>query len=227
MALALWSTEQAIGLIVGYENGHIAVFKQQNSISSSFIMISLLKAHEQPVLSITLSLNDKIAVSTAADSRLVTQHLDAFNISKQSEDNNCDDCGNHDEISTEQEGQQSAHYNADFSILATAGWDGIIRLYKAKNLSEPHIALRWHKQTVNSIGFAQDQCCFDANNQRGNQYSASNSSDRLSLRSAALREDVAVREQWLAAGSKDCKITLWKTRTCADKFNAKGSMRSY
>ena len=114
-------------------------------------------------------------------------------------------------------GQQGLSYRSDGRIFATAGWDSALRVYSAKTLKEVAV-LKWHKEGCYSTAFASVNAQTDqsvdpeyANDEGSDSVSSSQSDTLATIRtSVQQRRDQAARStHWLAAGSKDGKISLW------------------
>lgn len=120
-------------------------------------------------------------------------------------------------VQTKHSGQQGLKIRSDGKILATAGWDSRIRVYSVQSLKELAV-LKWHKEGCYAVAFA-DTIIADA---RDNASKAG----RLEMAGKELEGAVAIptsmaltvkekRElrttttHWLAAGSKDGKVSLW------------------
>jgi ASTRA-associated protein 1 len=126
-------------------------------------------------------------------------------------------------VNTKHSGQQSVRIRSDGKIIATAGWDGRVRVYSAKTLKEVAV-LRWHQtgcyavalSTVHAEGADRDGIVSEGISDEKRPEEAPSASE-VHLRSAQLSQ-ATVRSQrlasaqstnWLAAGSKDGKISLW------------------
>ncbi|KAI2641241.1 WD40 repeat-like protein [Xylaria nigripes] len=135
-------------------------------------------------------------------------------------------------INTKHSGQQGLQIRSDGRIFVTAGWDSKIRVYSAKTMTELAV-LKWHEVGCYAATFAVlAGCQRDASaNPQGEsmenaiQGQATPSSDRsvprkneatlatvsspggLSVKDKRLK--LAKEAHWLAAGSKDGKISLW------------------
>ena len=81
-------------------------------------------------------------------------------------------------------------------IFATAGWDGKIRIYDTKRLRELAV-LKWHKEGCYAVDFGLV----------GQAVSMQNGGDENTV--SALREERERARHWVAAGSKDGKVSLW------------------
>ncbi|KAI1272973.1 WD repeat-containing protein [Xylaria sp. FL0933] len=135
-------------------------------------------------------------------------------------------------IDTKHSGQQGLEIRSDGRIFATAGWDSKIRVYSAKTMAELAV-LKWHNVGCYAIAFAVLQSGHqNAPNDSGDKsqevtaQQETRSSGNLnvnesheiagiaSIRPGELsvkdrRIKMAKEAHWLAAGSKDGKISLW------------------
>lgn len=118
-------------------------------------------------------------------------------------------------VNTKHAGQQSLRIRSDARIFATAGWDARIRVYSTRTMREVAV-LKWHQVGCYAVAFAS----LDADTQDGDhEGSASGASDApTSVAPVPKLVDVSVRDKrirqtktahWLAAGSKDGKVSLW------------------
>lgn len=118
---------------------------------------------------------------------------------------------------TKHSGQQGLRIRSDGKIFATAGWDARIRVYSAKTMNELAV-LRWHKTGCYATAFAQTDVViparikpeFDAildQNEVEERVITKKSSAVTGIQQR--RDEVAQTTHWLAAGSKDGKVSLW------------------
>ncbi|KAK8081009.1 hypothetical protein PG997_008827 [Apiospora hydei] len=124
-------------------------------------------------------------------------------------------------INTKHSGQQSLKMRSDGKIFATAGWDSKIRVYSAKTMQELAV-LKWHQVGCYTIAFANLDVSPSTDDEKQSNVNANETgSDQSSATSRAVVSklvDVTVKDRrikqakethWLAAGSKDGKISLW------------------
>ncbi|KAI1801161.1 WD40 repeat-like protein [Daldinia bambusicola] len=134
-------------------------------------------------------------------------------------------------INTKHSGQQSLRIRSDGKIFATAGWDSKVRVYSAKTMSELAV-LKWHDVGCYAVAFAMlDDGQKLGSPKRGtvnvepgegshNGAATTNTSDNEKSTNVAAskltqltvkdrRIKMAKEAHWLAAGSKDGKISLW------------------
>lgn len=120
-------------------------------------------------------------------------------------------------VNTKHSGQQGLKVRSDGKIFATAGWDSKIRVYSAKTMHELAV-LKWHQVGCYTIAFASlDRPPLP---DKDEQQSTGLDSDNFASTKAVVPKliDVTVKDRrikqakethWLAAGSKDGKISLW------------------
>lgn len=119
-------------------------------------------------------------------------------------------------IDTKHAGQQGLSVRSDGRIFATAGWDSRVRVYSAKTLREVAV-LKWHPVGCFTVAFA------DVTNLGlgGDEVPQPKPDDQGTLSETRLvhkvldstvkdrRINQARKAHWLAAGSKDGKVSLW------------------
>lgn len=123
---------------------------------------------------------------------------------------------------TRHAGQQSLRVRSDSRILATAGWDGRVRIYSAKSLAELAV-LKWHKVGVYAVDFADisaGRVREDAPMHRGEEAGTVTTKDAdaedvdraidFMKRLEQRREEKVSKQHWVAAGGKDGKVSLWE-----------------
>ena len=124
-------------------------------------------------------------------------------------------------VNTKHSGQQGLKIRSDARIFATAGWDSKIRVYSAKTIKEVAV-LKWHQVGCYAVAFSSLE--EDDGGDRGNPASGpkdDQGGDTATETVGAIVPklvDVSVRDRrirytktahWLAAGSKDGKVSLW------------------
>lgn len=135
-------------------------------------------------------------------------------------------------INTKHSGQQSLRIRSDGKIFATAGWDSKVRVYSTKTMSELAV-LKWHNVGCYTVAFAlladekpldpvKSSIRYKETNEKPE--SGMGTSDILGNRGLThittlpkpgqlsvkdRRIKMAKEAHWLAAGSKDGKISLW------------------
>lgn len=128
-------------------------------------------------------------------------------------------------INTKHSGQQGLRIRSDGKIFATAGWDSKVRVYSAKTMAELAV-LKWHEVGCYAIAFATlaDE---QAPNLITPELSGAEATGELSgivdnedttMATVSKPSQLSVKDRrikmakeahWLAAGSKDGKISLW------------------
>ena len=139
-------------------------------------------------------------------------------------------------LKTKHSGQQGGSIRSDGRVLATAGWDSKIRVYSAKTLKELAV-LKWHREGCYATSFAHVVPEIGEDDDESREFPASDSASpkhgSQSLSTNASINDTAEESQplsaigshqttvqkrriekaqtthWLAAGSKDGKVSLW------------------
>ncbi|KAK8105077.1 WD repeat-containing protein [Apiospora kogelbergensis] len=125
-------------------------------------------------------------------------------------------------VNTKHSGQQGLQVRSDGKIFATAGWDSKIRVYSAKTLQELAV-LKWHQVGCYTIAFASldrpPTAADDGKTQNDKGSGLANDQSAAVAKTVVPKlVDVTVKDRrikqakethWLAAGSKDGKISLW------------------
>jgi ASTRA-associated protein 1 len=121
-------------------------------------------------------------------------------------------------INTSHSGQQGLRLRSDGTIFATAGWDCRIRVYSARSMKELAV-LKWHREGCYALAFAQldqsDAERLHAEDSEGTVTSDNNQLTERQIDSPVVRAveqrriERAKSTHWLAAGSKDGKVSLW------------------
>ena len=113
-------------------------------------------------------------------------------------------------LQTGHSGQQSLRIRNDGKVFASAGWDGRVRVYATKGMKELAV-LKWHKEGCYAVAFA------DVTEEKGGQGGIGEKEEKgkeLIERTGTMtvkeeRISKAKMTHWLAAGSKDGKVSLW------------------
>lgn len=225
MALRILYINTSLYLIVGTESGLTSVQKLNvnfNKWEATYIS----KPHTQPVLSLDVtSITPSLATAAASDVRYFTSSADALITSNPVQ--KLDENKPLKTSQTKHAGQQSLSVRSDGKIFATGGWDGRIRVYSAKSLKELAV-LKWHKQGVYGVAFSEikSQLVEETTNSKKDEGVRDLSGGEMSEVGSVLmgqsviskggsivrrkREDKALETHWLAAGSKDGKVSLWE-----------------
>ena len=181
MALCLCRAghDQALHVACGYESGLACLYRQAVN-AGKWELIYSAQPHSQPILSMDIAPSLNAFYSSGADAVVAKHPLYAAQ-------------GTIKEVQTKHAGQQGTCVRNDDRILATSGWDSRIRIYSAKSLKELAV-LKWHKEGCYAVCFGK----------------ILPEEDRESQKTVAEMREARVKQtHWLAAGSKDGKISLW------------------
>ena len=208
MALGIVADTTQIQVAAGYESGHTMVFIQ-NDPGAQFQRLYCHRSHSQPVLSLSISPDHDHYFTSSADAIIAKHPLPAAKSIWKT------DLKPLKVSQTKHSGQQGLHVRSDGRIIATAGWDARIRVYSAKTLTELAV-LKWHRGGCYATAFA----AVGENLKNGDtadtaEDAASSDTQALVPQSLAVsivqrrRDEKARTTHWLAAGSKDGKVSLW------------------
>ncbi|OIW32731.1 WD domain-containing protein [Coniochaeta ligniaria NRRL 30616] len=122
-------------------------------------------------------------------------------------------------VNTKHSGQQSLKIRSDGRIFATAGWDSKIRVYSVKTMKEVAV-LKWHQVGCYTVAFSSIDQDKDNRGSAPTEPASIQAEAPTSTSSAIVPKlvDISVRDKrigqaktahWLAAGSKDGKVSLW------------------
>ncbi|KAK6579696.1 hypothetical protein PZA11_007932 [Diplocarpon coronariae] len=202
MAVSLLSHPQTRHLlaIAGYESGHTAVSQFANS---TWTTLYTSKAHTQPILSLDVSPARDCYLTSAADA-VIAKHPLATRTALLAA---ARDRGNMPlkTLQSKHAGQQSIRIRNDGRVFATAGWDARVRVYAVKSMQELAV-LKWHREGCYSVAFADVET---------GERAAPGGEGREPVEregTVSVKEKRLWRAQtahWLAAGSKDGKVSLW------------------
>lgn len=125
-------------------------------------------------------------------------------------------------VNTKHSGQQSLRVRSDSRVFATAGWDSKVRVYSAKTMREVAV-LKWHSVGCFAVAFAdlnvpstdapetqqtRTQRSEDSSHEAGSlDRTLTPKQMRITVKERRLNQAKAAH--WLAAGSKDGKVSLW------------------
>lgn len=120
---------------------------------------------------------------------------------------------------TKHSGQQSLRIRSDGKIFATAGWDSKVRVYSTKTLKELAV-LKWHEIGCFAVDFAKVGIEDSADAAGGENTKSDEEGDGkelvVSKKPRDLTRDIKKERlrkvqmtHWVAAGSKDGKVSLW------------------
>nr|OQO29416.1 hypothetical protein B0A51_02234 [Rachicladosporium sp. CCFEE 5018] len=196
MALRLHHASTSLTVLAGYESGHVALFRKPSS-GQTWKPSYVAKAHAQPVLSLDLALGLRACFSSSADAIIARHTLDASTEPAL--------------LRTRHAGQQSLVVRSDERVFATAGWDGRVRVYGTKRGMTELAVLKWHKEGCYAVAFAD---VLDEAEQADGPETVVKRQDEAEITTTAMtvsqrREANSAKTHWLAAGSKDGKVSLW------------------
>ncbi|KFY08223.1 hypothetical protein V492_06424 [Pseudogymnoascus sp. VKM F-4246] len=126
-------------------------------------------------------------------------------------------------VQTKHSGQQSLRIRSDGKIFATAGWDTKVRVYSVASLKELAV-LKWHKDGCFAVAFAevidvQEEGADEGKSEvdkvtesSGGQTALVAAPKRVGLAISPKERRIqqATHTHWVAAGSKDGKVSLWE-----------------
>ncbi|KAJ5893650.1 hypothetical protein N7495_005341 [Penicillium taxi] len=216
-----------------YEDGQVMVFTYKEPLTSASFEASnissnpwkweriyVCRPHSQPVLSIDVAPTCDYFISSSADA-LIIKHpipgpvtVDDVPIVNYMEESPLKT------IDTKHSGQQGIRIRNDGKIFATAGWDSRVRVYSAKTMKELAV-LKWHKDGCYCIVFGEINPTSQStpsipSNDTGTEWTIQQPDQQIvQARSFSLtaiqnqRSQKVQHTHWLAAGSKDGKISLW------------------
>jgi len=200
MAVSIFHHPQntQLTVIAGYESGHTVV--SQLPTSDTWQVLYTTQAHTQPILSLDVSPSKDFYLTSSADA-IIAKHpipVSIENVIMAVESMPLKT------LQTKHSGQQGLKIRNEGNIFATAGWDSKVRVYATKGLKELAV-LKWHKEGCYSVAFA------DIMEEKVEE----NREDKAlvqRLGTMTVKEEriwKAKTSHWLAAGSKDGKISLW------------------
>ncbi|KAL8939918.1 MAG: hypothetical protein Q9211_002522 [Gyalolechia sp. 1 TL-2023] len=214
MAVAIQAESTKLQVVAGYESGHTMVFVQSDP-GAQFQRLYSAQPHSQPVLSIAISPSRDCYITSAADA-IVAKHplptaqgiwrteLKPFKV-----------------VQTKHSGQQGLQIRSDGKVFATAGWDARVRVYSAKTMKEVAV-LKWHGLGCCTTAFAevlddgkteteQDSAVKEEEDDENTRLDQSIVHQSSPISTVQQRRDAkACSTHWLAAGSKDGKVSLWE-----------------
>jgi ASTRA-associated protein 1 len=185
-------------VIAGYESGHTVV--SQLTSSQTWQVLYTTQAHTQPILSLDVSPPKDYYLTSAADAIVAKHPIPTSSESNMTSVENMP----LKTLSTKHSGQQGLRMRDDGKIFATAGWDSRVRVYDARSMKELAV-LKWHKDGCYAVSFADVQT--GTEEEEGTEGTLVGRSGKLTVREERLRK--AKMAHWLAAGSKDGKVSLW------------------
>lgn len=218
-----------------YEDGHVMVFVHRGALRSAsfereYISNNPLKwdklyagrPHSQPVLSLDVAPSRGYFISSSADALVVKHPIPSVGPGGYTPTAGYKEESPLKIVNTKHSGQQGLRIRSDEKVFATAGWDSRIRVYSGKTMKELAV-LKWHKDGCYSIAFGDTESTSslvssfpesakqeprDADQGAAGQTAV----DGLDYSLATVQQQRNQKVQqthWLAAGSKDGKISLW------------------
>jgi hypothetical protein len=221
MALRIFYHNGVLHLITGHESG---VTTLQTFSDERWTALYTSEAHTQPILSLDTLPSLETWYSSGADSIIAMHSVQTPVSSKNAQQIHSPSSNGETKIvQTKHSGQQSLTIRSDGKIFATAGWDARIRVYSTKSMKEVAV-LKWHKEGCYAVAFAETLSeALPINAEGAGESSRVQSSDMALTKTndggavstatrtvKQRREDKARETHWLAAGSKDGKISLWE-----------------
>ena len=208
MALGIVTKTSQIQVAAGYESGHAMVFVQ-NDPGAPFQRLYCHRTHTQPVLSLSISPEQDHYFTSSADAILAKHPLPAAKSIWKTE------LKPFKIVQTKHSGQQGLQVRSDSRIIATAGWDARVRVYSAKAMKELAV-LKWHKGGCYATAFAAigdetndvDPALLSGDQDQSGAEDLIRQSSTVSTVQQR-RDAKAQTTHWLAAGSKDGKVSLW------------------
>ncbi|PYI20385.1 WD40 repeat-like protein [Aspergillus violaceofuscus CBS 115571] len=231
MALHLFlrPAERDLHVAAAYEDGSVMVFRSPISFQSlapqrqqqgsapgacKWEKLYASRAHDQPVLSIDAAPSGEWVFSSAADAKVVMHpFVRRAGAGREQPPAKV--------VNTRHAGQQGLRVRSDGRILATAGWDSRVRVYSCKTLKEVAV-LKWHKEGCYAVAFAGvgsggrgdgAGVVGEGEGEGGGEgertLTDTQGKGGLSAVHQRLRNQKVQSTHWLAAGSKDGKISLW------------------
>ncbi|KAL1953309.1 hypothetical protein VTO42DRAFT_3016 [Malbranchea cinnamomea] len=192
--------------------------------------IYMNKPHSQPVLSLEISPTTRDYFLTSAADVIIAKHPIPSQQppgSKAGEQSaTSPELSTLKLVNTKHSGQQGLKIRSDGKIFVTAGWDFRARVYSCKTMKELAV-LKWHKDGCYSIALADVGVNFDdgttatvstekANGEGGATESSDSRTVSIDPQGGRTLAEIKLQRSrkaqlthWVAAGSKDGKISLW------------------
>ncbi|GKT85584.1 WD repeat-containing protein [Colletotrichum tofieldiae] len=200
------SANGQLTLVAAYENGLATVMQLAGGTWNTTY---LAQVHKQPILSLDVVADQGYFLTSGADAVVAKHPIPGHNSAV-------------DEnpvrqplkiLNSKHSGQQSLRIRDDGRIFATAGWDATVRVYSAKTLKEV-ATLKWHQVGCYAVALANVGAPARTDEARGASSDANQPPRDLISRAGQVsvkdrRIQQAQNAHWLAAGSKDGKISLW------------------
>jgi WD40 repeat protein len=193
-------------VLAGYESGHTTV---SQLTSGAWKTLYTAQAHTQPVLSLDISPSKDFYLTSSADA-IIAKHP----IPVPSDNGNgvvAVESTPLQTLQTKHSGQQGLRIRNDGKVFATAGWDSRVRVYATRGMKELAV-LKWHKEGCYAVAFA------DVEGEKGGEGGSKQEGESEGKELVKKMGTMTVKEErvrmakmthWLAAGSKDGKVSLW------------------
>jgi ASTRA-associated protein 1 len=191
MAIGLHCQQSTLAVLAGYESGHVAIW-QQDQQAKYWRTTYVNKSHTQPILSLDVCVEQNCFFTSSADA-IIARHPFP------------DGDGQTKHTHTKHAGQQSLTVRSDQKIFATTGWDGRARVYSAKTLKELAV-LKWHKEGCYALAFAK---IYNVPTLSSTGTESNQDVVERKLTVSQQRTEKTKTTHWIAAGSKDGKVSLW------------------
>ncbi|KAJ5782843.1 hypothetical protein N7457_004617 [Penicillium paradoxum] len=218
-----------------YEDGHVMVLVHRGALRTAhfereYIIGNPVKwdrlyagrPHTQPVLSLDVSASRDYFISSSADALIVKHPIPTITSAGYIPTAGYTEESPLKVVNTKHSGQQGLQIRSDGKVFATAGWDSRIRVYSGKTMKELAV-LKWHKDGCYSVAFGNIEStsslvsspCEPAekDGNYADQDAAGQTAGKTrdySLAAVQQQRNQKVQQtHWLAAGSKDGKISLW------------------
>ncbi|KAK4666754.1 Astra associated protein 1 Asa1 [Podospora pseudopauciseta] len=218
MSLSLFHhpTSHHLTLVAGYERGLAAVY-QLDPNTSKWAVTYQSNPHTQPILSLDVSPDESFFLSSGADATIAKHPIPSCPPSS----------GIIQDpiltINTRHAGQQSLRIRSDNLIFATAGWDSMVRVYSVKTMKELAV-LKWHQQGCYAVAFAAANTSpttsppqeepprpDDKKPEGSHSKEVTTQVPKMLVEQTPKQKRLhqARTARWLAAGSKDGRVSLW------------------
>ncbi|PKS05910.1 hypothetical protein jhhlp_007741 [Lomentospora prolificans] len=234
MALSLFHLYGSLHLITAYENG-AAVVLRANLDAGEWTPLYQSQAHSQPILSFDVSPCCTYFITSSADA-VVAKHPIPRDRTPTDDSNKAENAPEKSQapassplkaVNTKHSGQQSLKIRSDGTIFATAGWDSKVRVYSTKSLKEVAV-LKWHQSGCYAVAFASvdaakvadfaprltsgsstegGKAVEDQQTPQVTPIPQSKSPTFFNVKERRINH--AKTAHWIAAGSKDGKVSLW------------------
>ncbi|GEM12313.1 WD-40 repeat-containing protein [Rhodotorula toruloides] len=207
-------------LLIGYESGHLALFRFSPTASferlrsqtdqpvdvyapregkmveenEGWELVWSEKGHRDAVMSLAVTRDLRFAFTVAADHFVCKYRI--FDV-------------NEEEAlllrihiePTDAPGKSAVAVRSDGKLLATAGWDGELRLYSVKSL-QPLAVLSHHRSSLQALDFAPLEP--DENCSLADGYENSDDEEEGG------RAQGGRAKAWVATGGQEAKVSLWE-----------------